>query len=278
MLVRIADISWYTFCMISFLFIIGLLVGSFLNVILFRFGTGETVVSGRSRCNECKGTIAWYDNIPLLSFIILRGKCRKCGTRISFQYPAVELATALLFAFAGSQFFVPGSVDAAIETTFALGLIGTLVVVFVYDLSHMEIPVSALGFGILWTIFSLFFLWYFALPQEAFLDSRLFEGLIGGMIAFALFYALVFFSKETWMGEGDAWLALLLGLVVGWKLLLPTLTLAFGSGAVVGIALIIMKRKELQSRIPFGPFLAASMLFMLFFGRMVEARYFFFGM
>ena len=264
--------------MIFSLFILGLLVGSFLNVILFRFGTGETVVSGRSRCNACRGTIAWYDNIPLLSFIVLWGKCRKCGARISFQYPAVEFATAFLFSFAGSAFFIPGSVEAAIETTFALGLTAALVVIFAYDLSHMEIPVSALGFGILWTIFSLFFLWYFALPQEAFLDSRLFEGLVGGAVAFALFYALVFFSKETWMGEGDAWLALLLGLVVGWKLLLPTLTLAFGSGAVVGIALIIMKRKELQSRIPFGPFLAASMLFMLFFGRMMEMRYLFFGM
>ncbi len=264
--------------MVFLLFIFGLLVGSFLNVVLFRFGTGETMVSGRSRCNACKGLIAWYDNIPLLSYIFLRGKCRKCDAKISLQYPAVELATALLFAFAGLKFYVSGSVEGALETTFALGLIGALVVIFVYDLRHMEIPVSALGFGILWTIFSLFFLWWLALPREAFLDSRLFEGLAGGAIAFLLFYALVFFSKETWMGEGDAWLALLLGLVVGWKLLLPALTIAFGSGAIVGIVLIAMKRKGMQSRIPFGPFLAASVLFMLFFGRMIEGKYFFFGM
>lgn len=264
--------------MILSLFIFGLLVGSFLNVVLFRFGTGEGVVSGRSRCNACKETIAWYDNIPLVSFVALRGKCRKCGAGISWQYPAVELATALLFAFAGKEFYVPGSVDAALQTTFALGLIGALLVIFVYDLSHMEIPVSALGFGILWTVFSLFSLWYLALPREAFLDSRLFSGLVGGAIAFLLFYALVFFSKETWMGEGDAWLALLLGLVVGWQLLLPALTLAFGSGAIVGIALVAMRKKGMQSRIPFGPFLAASVLFMLFFGRMVEGKYFFFWM
>lgn len=236
------------------------------------------MVSGRSRCNTCKELIAWYDNIPLLSFVFLRGKCRKCSAKISLQYPAVELATALLFAAAGTRFFVFGSVEGALETTFALGLTAALVIIFVYDLRHMEIPVSALGFGILWTVFSLFFLWYFALPREAFLDSRLFGGLIGGALAFTLFYALVFFSKETWMGEGDAWLALLLGLVVGWKLLLLALTIAFGSGALVGIALIAMKRKQMQSRIPFGPFLAVSVLFMLFFGRMIEGRYFFFGM
>lgn len=264
--------------MIFLLFILGLLVGSFLNVVLFRFGTGETIVSGRSRCGMCRKQIVWYDNIPLLSFFLLRGKCRKCSGHISWQYPLVELVTAVLFVAAGKGFFVPGSVEAALETTFALGLVAALVVIFVYDLRNMEIPVSALGFGILWAVFSLFFIWYFALPREAFFDSRLFDGLVGGAIAFALFYALVFFSKETWMGEGDAWLALLLGLVVGWKLLLPALTLAFGLGAIVGVALIVMKRKGMGSRIPFGPFLAISVLFMLFFGRIVEERYFFLWM
>lgn len=256
--------------MIFTLFILGLLVGSFLNVVLFRFETGETMVSGRSRCNACKKTIAWYDNIPLLSFVFLRGKCRQCGVPISWQYPAVEFATAYLFALAGSAFYVSGSVEAALGLAFALGLVAILVVVFVYDLIHMEIPVSALMAGILWSMFSLILLWYFALPREALFDSRFVEGLIGGVVAFLFFYALVFFSKETWMGMGDAWLASILGLVAGWKLLLPALTLAFGSGAIVGIALITFGNKEMRSRIPFGPFLVAAVLFMLFFGRVVE--------
>ncbi len=256
--------------MIFALFILGLLVGSFLNVVLFRFETGETVVSGRSRCNACKEMIAWYDNIPLLSFILLRGKCRRCGMRISWQYPAVELATAGLFALAGSTFYVAGSVDAALGLAFALGLIAILLVVFVYDLTHMEIPVSALMAGILWTVFSLLLLWYFAEPREALSDSRLAEGLIGGVVAFLFFYAFVFFSRETWMGMGDAWLASILGLVAGWKLLLPALTIAFGSGAIVGIALMAFGSKGMRSRIPFGPFLVISVLFMLFFGRMVK--------
>lgn len=259
--------------MIATLFILGLIAGSFLNVVLFRFETGETVVSGRSRCNACRKTIRWYDNIPLLSFLMLRGKCRGCGTRISWQYPAVELVTAFLFAFAGSIFYVPGSVEAALELAFALGLIAILLVVFVYDLIHMEIPVSALMAGISWTFFSFFLLWYFAVPREAFLDSRFVEGIVGGGIAFLFFYALVFFSRESWMGMGDAWLASILGFVTGWKMLLPALTLAFGSGALVGIALMMFGKKEMRSRIPFGPFLVASVLFMLFFGTMVEEKW-----
>jgi leader peptidase (prepilin peptidase)/N-methyltransferase len=253
--------------------ILGLLIGSFLNVIIFRFDTGESVVSGRSRCNSCKKMIAWYDNIPVLSFVFLRGKCRNCGERISWQYPTVECVTATLFMFVGQSFFFFGNTESAIQTVFSLGLIAALIVVFVYDLSTMEIPVSVLAFGVGWTVLSLFLLWYFASPQGAFSESRFAEGLIGGLIAFSIFYALVFFSRETWMGEGDAWLALMLGLVVGWKLLLPALTIAFGSGALFGIALILLHKKNLQSRIPFGPFLAASIMFMLFFGALVEQMF-----
>ena len=195
---------------------------------------------------------------------------------ISWQYPAVESATAILFAFAGKTFFIPGNLESAIATVFILGLIASLVVIFVYDLSHMEIPVSALVFGSVWTAVSLFCLWYFGSPRGAFIDSRLVEGVIGSGIAFALFYALVYFSKETWMGEGDAWLALLLGLALGWKLLLPALTLAFGTGALVGIVLMLRGKKGMGSPMPFGPFLAASVIFMLFFGTMVGRAFGFF--
>lgn len=255
--------------MIIIFFFFGLIVGSFLNVVIFRFATEESPVSGRSRCDACRKTIPWYDNVPLLSFLLLRGKCRECGAPISWQHPAVELSTALLFSAVGRTFYVPGNLSSGIETVFLLGLVGALTVIFVYDLRHMEIPVPALVFGIVWTLFSLFLLWLSASPSEGFLMSGLWEGLVGGAVAFSLFYALVFFSKETWMGEGDAWLALLLGLVVGWKLLLPALALASGSGAIVGIALMAFGGRDGKSRMPFGPFLAASVLFVSFFDTMV---------
>ncbi|HWQ60095.1 MAG TPA: prepilin peptidase [Candidatus Fimivivens sp.] len=254
---------------ISLLCIAGLLVGSFLNVIISRFGTDESFVRGRSRCNACRSTIAWYDNVPVLSFILLRGKCRACGEPISWQYPGVELSTAILFAVAGVVFPPSGTAESAFGLVFALGLIGTLSVVFVYDLIHMEIPVSALAFGIIWTVLYLSLSFFFDEPGLPLSVSRLADGIIGGAIAFSLFYGLVFFSKETWMGMGDAWLALILGLVSGWELLLPALTIAFGSGALVGIFLMITGKKGLQSRIPFGPFLAASVIFILFLGTMV---------
>lgn len=251
------------------LFLIGLLVGSFLNVVLSRLDTDESFVTGRSRCDACGATIRWYDNVPLVSFLALRGRCRACARRISWRHPAVELSVAVLFALTGYFLPMPHTVVSALGMTLALGLIGSLTVVFVHDLDRMEIPVSALGFAIVWTLCSLTLSWLFSRPPVTFMESGLFEGLVGGAVAFGLFYGLVFFSRESWMGMGDAWLALVLGLAVGWKLLLPTLTIAFGSGAIVGIVLIMLGRKELSSRMPFAPFLAASVIFTLFFGTMI---------
>lgn len=259
--------------MLFFLALAGLLVGSFLNVILSRLETDESFVSGRSRCDSCGKTIPWYDNIPVVSFLSLGGRCRFCAEPISRRHVVMEVVTMALFVITGMVLPDPISASAALEMALVLGLIGALLVVFVHDLIHMEIPVSILMFGVLWTVFGLFLIWIFESPAQPFLQSRLWEGVIGGSIAFLLFYALVFFSRETWMGMGDVWLALILGMSLGWRLLLPALTLAFGSGAVVGIALMAMKKKELRSRIAFGPFLVASVIFMLFFGTMVREAF-----
>jgi prepilin signal peptidase PulO-like enzyme (type II secretory pathway) len=255
--------------MVFILFFFGLLVGSFLNVVLMRFETEESFISGRSRCDSCHEIIRWYDNIPVLSFFILHGKCRACGKAISRQHLILEVSTAAMFAIAGAILPTANTLASVFGLLLTLGLIGVLSIVFVHDLVHMEIPVSVLVFGIIWTFVSLFLIWVFSNPTEAFFDSRLWEGIIGGTIAFFLFYSLVYFSDETWMGMGDTWLGLILGLSLGWRLLLPTLTIAFGSGALVGIMLMILRKKDLQSRIPFGPFLAASVIFMLYFGTMI---------
>jgi len=252
--------------------VLGLLVGSFVNVVIVRMESGEGFVSGRSVCRSCGHVIRWYDNIPLLSFLLLRGRCRDCGGRISWQYPLVEGLTALLFLLVGMLVFRSGDVESVFLTTLALGLIPAMIIVSVHDVRTMEIPVSVLAFSVLWAVFSLLFLWLFSVPEEPFLASRLASGLIGGGIAFLLFYGLVFFSRETWMGSGDAWLSIALGLVTGWEMLLPALTLSFGSGALVGIGLLLSRRKGLGSRIPFGPFLSAGVIFFLLFGTMAEKR------
>jgi leader peptidase (prepilin peptidase) / N-methyltransferase len=247
----------------------GLLVGSFLNVVLTRLETEESFVSGRSRCDSCREIIRWYDNVPVLSYLVLRGKCRSCGKAISPQHLVMELSTATMFAIVGAVLPITGTPASVFGLLSALGLIGVLSIVFVHDLKHMEIPVSVLAFGIVWTAVSLLLVWVSASPAEPFFASRLWAGIIGGAISFLLFYSLVYFSDETWMGMGDAWLALILGLALGWRLLLPALTLAFGFGAIVGIVLIVLGRKGLQSRIPFGPFLAGSVIVMLIFGTMI---------
>ncbi|NTW45821.1 MAG: prepilin peptidase [Candidatus Moranbacteria bacterium] len=256
--------------MIFLLFFLGLMIGSFLNVVLSRLDTDESFVTGRSRCDECGALVRWYDNIPVLSLLFLRGRCRSCGRPISVRHIAVEVSTAVLFSAVGAFFPYPDTVSGVADIALALGLIASLTVVFVHDLARMEIPVSALVFGMVWSIAMLAVVWLAGDSSVRFFDSRLFEGVVGGGIAFALFYALVRFSGETWMGAGDAWLALVLGLVVGWRLLLPTLTIAFGTGAIVGIVLMVSGRKGLKSQLPFAPFLVASVIFMLFFGTMVQ--------
>jgi leader peptidase (prepilin peptidase)/N-methyltransferase len=256
---------------LSFLFF-GLLIGSFLNVVIVRMEAEEGFLFGRSACRSCGSVIRWYDNIPILSFLILRGRCRECGASISWQYPVIEGVTAFLFLVVG-LLFRPGDMNSVFETTLSVGLIPAMIIIFVYDLRHMEIPISAIFFSLLWALFSLGFLWLFSIPESSFLSSRLASGIIGGGIAFLLFYALVFFSKETWMGSGDAWIALTLGLVSGWEMLLYALSLSFGTGAVVGVVLLLLKKKEWGSHIPFGPFLSASVIFFLFFGTIIRTKF-----
>ena len=255
------------------LFSLGLLVGSFLNVVIFRLESEEDFVGGRSKCRSCGALIHWYDNIPLLSFLVLRGKCRDCRAAISWQYPIVECATAVLFWCVGNFLLVPGDMRSVFEMILAVGLLPALVVVFVYDLRYMEIPVSVLVFAAVWTLSALLLQWLFTMSSVSFISSRLFSGIVGGITAFLLLYALVYFSKETWMGAGDAWLASILGFISGWELLLQSLTFAFGTGAIVGIVLLALRKRELSSRIPFGPFLVMSVIFFLFFGRMVGKEF-----
>ncbi len=234
-------------------FIFGLIVGSFLNVVIIRLETAETLL-GRSFCRHCKRQIAWYDNIPLLSFVLLRGECRGCETKISWQYPIVEFLTGVTFLLIASLFIVPGSLASYYETVWLIGLVSALIVIGAYDFRTMEIPVSALYFAALWTGW-----WLVVLEGDLvwmdFFASRLGEGFIGAVLIGGLFFALVFFSKETWMGWGDVWLGAVAGLVVGWKLALPFLTLSFGAGALFGLLLLLKHKKHLKSPIPFGPFL-----------------------
>lgn len=245
--------------MIVILFIIGIAIGSFLNVVMCRLNLGETVL-GRSYCPHCRAQIHWHDNIPLLSFFLLGGRCRDCGDRISWQYPAVELATGLLFAGVGILFFENAQSPLSwIEAGYYSVLASLFVILFVYDLKHMEVPMLIVWVGVIAVIVHhlALDLWlmggYGSLSEYATVS-----GLVGGGIAFILLFSLSFASKERWMGMGDAYVFLLAGLVVGWPMVFYALFLSFTLGAAAGVALIIAGGKNLQAKIPFVPYILAG--------------------
>lgn len=252
-------------------FILGLIIGSFLNVLVYRLRDAETLL-GRSFCRNCKNQIRWYDNIPIISFVLLRGLCRDCETKISWQYPAVELLTGVLFALTGYYFFSSAGVLSWLETAWLLGILSCLIVIAAYDLRNMEIPISMLMISALITY--IFFSVYFFLVPESFFVSQLWYGILGGAIVSGFFFLLVFWSRETWMGWGDVWFGFVVGSIVGLPLILPMLTLSFGLGAIVGLLAIAYGEKSMKSQIPFAPFLAAGTIATLFLS---EAFPFFFS-
>jgi leader peptidase (prepilin peptidase)/N-methyltransferase len=241
--------------MILIFFILGLIVGSFLNVVVYRLNLAETLM-GRSHCPHCKAKIRWFDNVPLASFIILGTKCRDCGEKISWQYPMVEIFTGAVFAFTGSYFFSIADTKTWVETLFYLGAFSMLIVIALYDLKYMEIPMVVLWSAVIWTIiFSVVLDWASFSPLLGILNMKIFSGILAGIVAFLFFFCLSYFSKEKWMGMGDAYLGLLAGLVVGWPQIIIALMLSFFLGSAWGIIMILNKKKTMKSQIPFAPFL-----------------------
>ena len=247
-------------------FILGLAIGSFLNVVVYRLRVAETLVSGRSHCPHCQTTIAWYDNIPVISFILLKFRCRNCQEKISWQYPIVEIMTALLFVLVGNYFFQETDLFSWITTGYYLAILSCLVVILVYDFLYMEIPGIVLWSAIFGAIvFTLFIDGGREMVngmQVA--DFLTYSGMLAGTVAFAFFFSMVAVSKEQWMGMGDAYLVILLGFIVGWPNILLALMLAFSLGALTGIALILAKKKKMGSQLPFAPFLVLGTIITLF--------------
>lgn len=251
------------FFVIFFLF--GLIIGSFLNVVIARLRTLETIL-GRSFCRHCRKKIRWYDNIPLLSYIVLRARCRDCGERISLQYPVVELLTALLFGLAGYVFFSPFDMVSWIQTAFVLGVIAFGMVIAVYDAKHKEIPMTILWMAILWT--GVFLLWKDAVSAPvqlvSVLDLSLQSGVLSALIGSLFFFLLSALSREKWMGLGDAYVVFWIGLVLGWPDMLVALLTAFTVGALWGVLMIALGKSSLKSQVPFAPFLLLGMTLVLF--------------
>ncbi len=246
--------------LVVLLFILGLLVGSFLNALLYRLHSGESVMKGRSKCPKCSNQLKTKDLIPLISFFVLKGKCRDCGTKISWQYPIVEFTTGILFALAAWN-FLPESFTAAQlgYFIFVLFSVSILIVIFVYDLKHYLIldkvvfPSIVVAF-----LFALF------LPQIS-----IFGALLGSVVIGGFFLVLVLLSKEKWMGWGDVKLGFLLGLLIPWPMSLVLLFIAFVGGSLISLLLMGLKIKGLKDAVPFGTFLTAATVVTFFFGQSI---------
>jgi prepilin signal peptidase PulO-like enzyme (type II secretory pathway) len=243
----------------AFFFILGLAIGSFLNVVVLRLES-EKPLDGRSKCPSCGALIRWYDNIPLLSFFLLGRKCRQCRFPISWLYPSVELGTAVLFAFFGSVQLGSATGPEIVTIAWSLFLVSILVAIAVYDGRNMEIPLVLLAIGLGGAAVAALALGSVAPVPWADPSSPWRDMFLGAVIAAGIFYALVYFSKETWMGMGDVWLAGIAGAAVGLPALLLLFTLSFSVGALVGGILMLAGRRGMKSQVPFAPFLAVGTL------------------
>jgi leader peptidase (prepilin peptidase) / N-methyltransferase len=253
----------YFLHMVIIFFIFGLIIGSFLNAVVYRLNAVESLME-RSHCPKCKKKIRWFDNVPLLSFILLSAKCRDCGEKISWQYPAVEFVTGVVFALIGNYFFLSFDSASWMQAAYYLAIFSLLFVIFVYDIKYMEIPMLVLWLGVGVTL--AYFIssdWHDFALAVSIVDLKTVAGLLGGLVAFLFFFGLAAYSKETWMGYGDAYIGMLAGLVVGWPNIIPTLMLSFTIGALISVELIIFRKKTMKSQVPFAPFLITSVFLII---------------
>ncbi len=253
-----------TFTLTIIFFLFGLIIGSFLNVVTFRLNTKRSF-GGRSGCMICQNKLCWYELIPLISFFALKGRCRNCKSKISIQYPIVEFMSGLVFAGLFLKFqdiFYINTFIFSISYAYYATMFSILLVIAVYDFKHKIIPdILSFIFGVVAFIGLFFFTNYLFYPH---IPSVL-EFLSG--ILLALPFAFIWFiSKGTWMGLGDAKLALGLGWLLGLSRLLSGVVIAFWSGAIIGLILIIFSKKHgMKSEIPFAPFLVLGVLIAFLF-------------
>ncbi|OGC77931.1 MAG: hypothetical protein A2145_04140 [candidate division Zixibacteria bacterium RBG_16_40_9] len=234
--------------------VLGLTWGSFLNVCIYRIPLKKNLILSRSVCPHCQNKISWYDNIPILSYLVLGGKCRFCKKKISIQYPVVELSSSLLLLLSYLKF------DLTWQFFSSAVLISILILVFFIDFYHKIIPdVISLPGIVLGLVFSCFN------PQFSFSSSVI--GFLSGGLSFYLlaFVGEAVFKKES-MGGGDIKLAALLGAFLGWKNLILVILLASFLGALMGVLKLSLSKSKKDKTIPFGPFLAIASIVALFWG------------
>ena len=249
------------YLLLFYTFFFGLCIGSFLNVCIYRLPLGKSIIRPRSMCPSCGRAIHALDNIPLFSFLILRGKCRNCDTPIPWRYPLVELITGL---FAVCVFLKFG-LDARTLIYF-LFIAGLLVITFI-DIDHKIIPdiISLPGIPV-------GFVAAFMIPDLSYKNS-LAGILIGGGSLYAVAWIYTLITRREGMGGGDIKLLAMIGAFIGWQGVIFTIFSASAVGTAVGLTQMIISRGNMKLAIPFGPFLSIGAITYIFFGREIIAWY-----
>jgi len=259
-------------------FIFGSIIGSFLNVCIYRLPREESIAYPRSHCTSCDQSISFYNNIPILSYLFLNGKCSNCKSKISPRYPIVEILTGLLFLATVWSFGL------TTQTLFYLIFLSSIVAITFIDLEHMIIPnvitYPGIIVGILYNAlktdwdnssesiskFSFGIQDFFSLLNELPILNSLFGVILGGGILLVIAYSYEIIKKRQGMGMGDVKLLAMIGAFFGWEGVLFVIFLGSILGSVIGISIIIAKRGDLKYALPFGPFLSIAAVIYIFTG------------
>ena len=251
-------------------FILGLLIGSFLNSYIWRLHSGESVWRGRSYCPKCGKHLRWYELIPLISFALQIGRCRGCRKPIDWQYPAVELAAAVLFLLAFERTklsFVQRPVQslALIDLIVAGYLLSILLILFVYDLRYGLVPdrvvLPAIVVGGIWHVTKLSFV-------HSSVQSLALVG-VAILIGAAFFAAQYYVSRGRWLGAGDIRLGALMGAILGWPQVVLGIVVSYMIGGAVGIILLLTGRKKFGQTVPLGTFLTLGTAIAFLYGEQI---------
>ena len=240
----------------------GLLVGSFLNVCIHRIPHGESVVSPRSRCPDCKTPLAWYENVPVISYAVLLGRCRHCKERISPRYPLVEIVTAVAF------FALYRSGFDTRELVLYMALTSAFIVITLIDFDYKIIP-DMITIPSISVAPAVAFFW----PHLSFIES-VWGILVGGGVLWLIAHLYMLIRRQEGMGLGDVKLLAMIGGFLGWQGAMFSLVIGSVAGSIIGLGLMLVRRGRLDMEIPFGPFLAGAAYVHLLGGPEILAWYF----
>ncbi len=247
----------FIFFLSTVFFVLGMVYGSFLSVLIPRLKhQSPGIVFGRSFCPKCHHQLGLKDLIPLLSFLLLKGKCRYCQSKVSLSYPLLELFTGLIFLLLYLKFFAIENqiITLIIYQIYAL----VLIFIFFYDLWYFEIN----DYILIPAIISALIISFFSFP----LIPRVSDALLGALIPLSFFLLQIIISKGTWIGGGDLRIGAFMGLILGWQKTAAALIISYLIGGIFSLVIILLQKAKLKSAIPFGPFLVSGTLIAILWG------------